>query len=309
MNNFKKIVPILIFLFLPVFKTWGADIVVECDDNADGNQCDIKSGTKLFSEDYLMPGQTVARSIQITNYDHNDDCHLKMSTKNESTDVVDMPQRLFTFIKKNGVVFYGVNDGNGNATSSKNLQNIFDASYIDFGKITNSGGSATYDWVVTLDTGMNNSYQGTSTSFDFSINFVCDHDESSNSETSSGGNTLGAITASVTQFLGFNPLPVTEQNAGEEQPSEESVAGVSTQEVAGATACKNPWWIWILFIVQFLIHLVLNKKSKKDRKVFSQGLLGILSAIVVYLTFCQKWLALVSVVISLFWIFIGKREE
>lgn len=259
-----------------------------------------------------MPGQTITRSIQVINYDHNDDCDLQMSVDNDSATPLDFPQRIFTFLRGNSTPLYGADNGSGNATSDKSLQDIFDASYIDFGVVTKAGGSVTYEWTVTLDTSMNNDHQGASAIFDFSIHFECgeegDDDDDDEGERW-GGDLLGAATSFFAPF--FSGPVVTEL--------EEEVAGVTTEEipeemVKGIGVCVDPWWWWFFFILQFVIHwfiyLVIKEKhvDKKKRFFVLQILNTGVFMYIFWKNFCPGWDVLVSMIIGLFWLFLTKRK-
>lgn len=317
MNKFKKInlLKILVFIF-PVLvfgtKVYGADLEIVCDNIVDGDdQCSTVSGDKVFNESNWLPGYSVTKTISVRNDDKNDNCSLKMYTSNEVEDPSNFAERIFTALKKNGSLFYGDLDLSGDATSDKNLQNIFDASNISFGVVTKSGGTVLYEWIATFDSTAGNDFQDAETVFDISINFVCDHDVSDSSTkktTSTSPSVAGAVTSFFAPFFGG---PVTAVEEAEVPPEEkEAVEGISTEVVEGISTCKDPWWIWLLFIAQFLIHLIINKLvGEKDKRRIFHTIVGIICGLVFYFSFCERWYILISLIITIFWLFVDRESN
>lgn len=283
-------------LFALVGHVYAADVNIVCDESGDTSDCEITSASdKLFDVSNWAPGQTISKSIEVKNDDDNDDCDLKMSTDNVTTSPTEFPKMMFTAIKGNGDLLYGDVDVSGDATSTNNLQNIFDSSHIHFGEVTKQGGTVVYDWIVTFDKNAGNDYQGSDVSFDFSINFECDHE-------STGGGTVAGIAAPVLAFFGGGVAPEA-AGGGVEGVTTETGGGTQGGAVEGIQKCRDSWLIWLLFALQFIVLLIISKKIVGVKRKFLYILLSmVVLPLVFYLFLCDKRYALISLAISLFWI-------
>lgn len=302
----KKYIPFLtvFILFALVGPVYAADVDIVCNESGDTSDCNITSpSNKLFEVSNWAPGQTILRSLQVTNDDHNDDCDLEMFTDNEATNPAGFPGVMFTAIKGNGNLLYGDLDLGGNATPTKDFQDIFDSSHISFGSVRKNGGTVVYDWVVTFDKDAGNEYQNSNVTFDFSINFECSHDSTGGGEE---GGTVAGIAAPILAFFGAGAAPeaigggvegVTTGTVGE------TGGGTLGGLVEGIQTCRDSWLIWLLFVLQFIVLFVLNKKIAGVNRKFWYILLSmVLIPLVFYFYLCNKLYALVSLAVSLFWI-------
>lgn len=297
----RKYISLLAFLIplVLVGQVHAADIDIVCNDEDETNTCEIKSlSHKLFDVSNWAPGQTISRSLQVRNEDSNEDCDLKMFTDNAVASPSEFPQIMFTAIKGNADLLFGDIDVGGDATSTKNLQDIFDSSYINFGEVTKNGGTVIYDWIVTFDKDAGNYYQSSNVSYDFSINFVCGTESTDDDE---GGGTVAGIAAPVIAFFGGWTAPETVEGDVEGVTTE---TGGETQgeSIAGFQTCRDSLLIWLLFVLQFIALLIINKKIVGIKKKFLYILLSmVVLPLGFYLFLCNKWYTLISLAISLFW--------
>jgi hypothetical protein len=124
---------------------------------------------ELFSEDNLAPGESVQKTIEVTNNDLDDSCDVSFDISDVDLDEGDISERYFTSIQVNGIDVFGDRTGS-EANSTSTLKDLFDDGVIDFASIS-VGNTATIDWIVTFDSSAGNEYQGLSLVFDFLLNF------------------------------------------------------------------------------------------------------------------------------------------
>jgi hypothetical protein len=268
-----------------------ANLEIMCDEGTGNSQCKIVSASKtLFNVQNVTPGATYPRQILVKNNDGNDDCNLKMSIRNAVSKPAGFAQKFLVAIQANGhSPFVGEINSANEATNKNNMQDVFDAEYIKFGKVTKDGGSVLYNWVVTLDGDTDNSFQSSELQFDFRINFTCDHD--SNDEESEPGIVAGISTSTPN---------VSSSDIADEQAVENSlrVAGAQTfrdfAEEVDAFACKDkfvPWVLVALFVALVILH---NFVVKTKNKWVQWAILGI--PIAAYYLLCNKQIALIMLI-------------
>jgi|GEM_PF-5520520 len=302
MKKYLIYIALLVILVLP---TYAADLEVVCDNNVDGDQCNIISGDILFNETNWYPGGTIVRTIKVTNNDKNDDCRLKMFTQNTVQNPNDFASNLFTAIESNSNTIYGSISGM-EASNTNNLQNIFDASNVSLGNISNSGGINNYSWYVTFNPELGNEYQGANVYFDFKLQFKCDHDESNNdtnndNTNNNGGEVQGIQNTGILSFFGSILGNTTEetQDSTESKPEVQGTS-IETTTVEGSICKDSPFW-GLLFVAQFILLILISAlfKNKKTLK----NILKLITTIVFIYVFstyvCIKWDIPVSIVISL----------
>jgi hypothetical protein len=305
----KKYLIYTLLLVLMIFPTYAANLEVVCDNNVDGDQCNIVSGTPLFNEDNWYPGGTLIKTIRVTNNDQNDDCKLKMYTEKETQSPSNFAQQVFTAITTGtDTIFGSVNETV--ASSTNNLQNIFDSSNISLGSIQQNGNTKEYLWYVTFNPEAGNEFQGANLSFDFNLQFTCNHDESSNSNndnTDNQNNNEGEVQGTQTgnslfSFLGSVLGDKNEETLQQEENQQPEVQGTATEVVTQtATVCKDyPFW-GLLFVAQFILLLLISAllKNKKFVKNILKLLVAILFTYIFSTYICAKWDLPVSIVISI----------
>lgn len=306
----KKYLIYTLLLALLVFPTHAANLEVVCDNNVDGDQCNIVSGTPLFNESNWYPGGTIVKTIRVTNNDHNDDCNLKMYTEKETQSPTNFAQRIFTAITTGTDTIFG-NVDETKASSTNNLQNIFDASNTSLGSIQQNGTTKEYLWYVTFDPEAGNEFQGANMSFDFNLQFTCDHDESSNNQDNNntndqdnnGGEVQGTQTnTGFLSFLGSVLGDTNDENTTQEENQQPEVQGTSTEVVTNAEmVCRDyPFW-GLLFVAQFILLLLVSAllKNKKFIKNILKLVIAILFTYIFSTYICANWDLPVSIVISI----------
>lgn len=314
------------------------EIQVICLDNNGPCSMSPAAGATLFYQTDWKPGDTVTKRIYVKNYDHNDECNLKLKTKNEIQTPSNFAGAQFTAIRRGSGAIYGNYDGStSRAVSGKTLQNVFDASKISLGTIGDDGASALYYWTVTFDINAGNEFQKATMLFDFDLEFTCDHDDDDDDHDDhdddddddddndndtkipstpvynsgyvgyyyNSGDVAGESTTSVT------PVPTVKPT---KRPSPTPRPTEPLPEVAGAGICTDPWWWWLVYAIQavvmFAIYTLINKNSVNKRNIFY--VIKILSAMVFgfifWKWFCPWWDWIVSLLASAIVLFFIKQK-
>lgn len=161
---FKKVVTIIAVFFAFLFFSGQVRAMSPVDLTAtcNGSSCVLSpSDTHLFSEKNLAPGQTITKKIGVVNNNPNDDCSLALTVKNLQDEG-----------NLTGVLATAINDGPTNLFSDTFTQ-LFSVKTVNMGVVPKSGGSKSFDWIVTFDPAADNSYQNLTTKFDFDLSFTC----------------------------------------------------------------------------------------------------------------------------------------
>ena len=130
--------------------------------------------TPLFSEANFLPGNTVTRTVGVTNN--------AGSSKDiivEAINVTDPDD----FASALNLV---ITEGDGELYNDT-LADFFDAGEVDLSSVAGSGGSATYDFSVSFVSGSGNSYQENDLGFDIVIGFAGDGGGDGEEEGEGGG--------------------------------------------------------------------------------------------------------------------------
>lgn len=173
MKKFKLLVLAFVFaLFVP--RSVGAsDLTVTCANHADPCTTTPGGNAPLFEETNLLPGDTVLRTITITNGDREEACELSlMNLYNHEEVPAGFSERIFTVIRNGGVDLYGGYAG-GMATSLKKISDLFIDTPIDLATVIGPGETEVFDWLATFDITAGNEYQKAKTVFDFEMLFAC----------------------------------------------------------------------------------------------------------------------------------------
>ncbi len=296
-------------------KAYAANLDVICD----GDSCDEIGSPTLFNETNWYPGSTLTKTIQVTNNGPDEDCYLTVYATNVTQTPAGFAKQLNTAVKKNDEVIYGELDGTGSATDTKTLQNIFDDN-ADFGMIPQDGDKGNYEWTLTFNKDADNTFSNASTNFSFNIDFRCaslDRDGGGgnhNSKNKNGGNGGGAVAGAatgggITNLLNFFAGGMVAGAETVEQPKPEETPKVSgasttvpTEAVQGAAnkVCEVSGLLWLGFVAQFLLHIIV-KFLFKERKAFYIAQLLILAAFIIafFTVFCVWWDVLVSLLIGI----------
>lgn len=162
----------------------GKDLTVnckidKCSHSKEKIDCELSgggglSGTALFYETGLLPGDSITRKI-VFSADTQCSCtSIHMDTKNETQtydDGVGFSENLFTAIYTPFNNIFGTHSG-GYALPDKNLNELFDNGPIFFGKLHKNETKSVY-WTVTVDQNSPNYLQNGSAKFDFDMEFMC----------------------------------------------------------------------------------------------------------------------------------------
>ncbi len=179
MNKYKiSAVGLVVAILGVVFmgRALAADLTVTCANHA--NPCTTTPGgsAPLFEEDNLLPGDTVQRTITVTNEDESEICSLSLlNLYNQTQNPSDFAAKLFTVIRS-GADLYGSYLG-GEVTPAKSLNDLFGDTPVDLSVDIPPGGTEVFDWIVTFDINAGNAYQKAETIFDFELLFACSLEE------------------------------------------------------------------------------------------------------------------------------------
>jgi len=300
-------------------KAYAANLDIYCDDNEDGDQCDIANPPpSLFNESGWYPGSTLTKTIYVFNGDHNDDCQLTMYATSVTQTPINFVTQLNTAIKKDGTVIYGDLDGTGAATNKQTLQDIF-GDNVDFYTVPKNKGSANYEWTLTFNKDAGSTFANASTNFSFNVDFKCDHDKDTYKADSHNDNNLGGAVAGAAaggfggffvpfgELLGISVTTPEELIISETPPAEETpkVLGVEVQK-----CITNLWWILILF-VQLVLTTILNKKIKKHKKLsaFLHILLTVIVSYLIWKYFCVRWPIIISLLIGFEGVYFSTKKQ
>ena len=144
-----------------------ADVTFDCD----GSGCDISPSGALFNKSDMIPGDTVAKSIALSNT-RTTDCEVLLSVDAGEQEGNSLASKLFVSIADGVSAFYG-SSSSGSATGDKTLDDLLNlGTPVSLGVVL-ANSTKNVDWLVTFDPSTGNSYQGVSTDFDFDITAEC----------------------------------------------------------------------------------------------------------------------------------------
>lgn len=160
----------------------GDDIFVSCTMNSCTRErldCELSgggglSGSALFYETGILPGDTVTRKIEI---EGNNSCgcdRILLDTTNETQDIIEgvgFAEKLFTAVFTPFNNIFGVHSGIY-ALPNKNLNQLFAAGPILLGEL-GAGQTKNFFWTVTFDKTAGNEFQNKAAQFDFDMEFKC----------------------------------------------------------------------------------------------------------------------------------------
>ena len=249
MKKFNSIIIGIALLLLPAYAL-AADVDVTCSG---GGQCDvIPSNTPLFDTDNMIPGESVVRSVEISN-NTQDSCTIALQIDNGQVDPQDFNIRLFTLIESSTEI-YGTSNGSGGASSNRTLEDLFTDGLVHLGNIA-SGNTQTYTWVFTFDEDAGNEFQDAKTTFDFDMIFDCI--ENVEGEGGDGLNIGDSNDPDTDEQLESSPTP-NPRVAGITTKSNDSapptvfpggeILGATTLAQTGTLIDKTLYWLLILGI-------------------------------------------------------------
>lgn len=289
MKNKLLITFILVLSFFtftgPVY---AADASVTCD--SDG--CNISGDDPLFDEDNIYPGWSIIKTLKAKN-EYGEDREFMVEVDNLDVDS-NFP---LTDVLKIEIREDGETD---NIYGPEDLEDWEDEKDLPLGYIAESD-STTYEFIITMDPSAGNEYQGKSTSFDLKLGFDTEPVVE------------GASTSSYEQALGiggqlFGFGQIQGEATEEESPTEIPVVEGVRDEVEDV--CKDPWWWFLVFLVQMLLHLLFMfaiKKEKRNFKVTLQILTGLGFMYIFWKNFCPTWDVYAAGIIGIFFTTISYR--
>lgn len=258
--------------------------------------------TPLFnisSDGYWFPGKSLTRKITIVNN----------SSKTELVAI--LPLNVLNFNPDlASVLKIQINDNFGNNLYGKIPTRHLSDFYLEKEyplTFLSPNYSVIYSFLIDFDLSAGNEWQNKKTGFDLSVGF------SSNTETSGPTNTPGpgptntpgpADTPTPTPITGtFIPVthgvevinvPVlgaeTSITPIPTKTFKEKILGTENKKVNSFNSHTNLWWLLILYLIQAIFQIIINKKTSpeiKKRILFAQIVLGILFAFIFWKFFYQ----------------------
>lgn len=259
---------------------FAADLMVTC---ASGGPCiTAPTGTPLFSNANLVPGNTVTKSIDVVN-NNTDSCAIELAMNTATQSNNDFVNALFTVISDTTGDIFGVSSS-GAATSAKTLTDVAAESPVSLGAVA-GGDTKTYTWYVTFDPAVGNTLQGAQTEFSFNLNFTCD-EQGSGSGPGGGSGTVGpsdgddggsgdsgngdegAVAGSSSSSTGSGSGIVSGSTSVFEtlakQPVISSVLGASALAATGTFADKLTYTLFILGVLMSIVGVYGWTKLKRQ---------------------------------------------
>lgn len=282
--------------------------------------------TPLFSaasDGYFVPGKSLTKTVVVK----NNSSETKLVAITPSNFINNPPQVSTVFeiaISDNfGNTLYG-------ASPKKFLSDFYTINEYPLTYLL-SNHSVTYSFNVNLDSGVGNEWQNKQTGFDLAIGFYSETPpETTPTPTPTpqsggkggGGGGEGGPTSTPTPDPGtFIPVsyggeyvyvPVLGvETSITPSPAKKAIFG--TQKKKGSTlgACANPWWWWLLYLVQIVFQIIFRKKASpaiRKRILFAEVISGLLCAFIFWKFFCNIIFAIISALISLFFLLLTHRK-
>lgn len=286
------IILLAIFISILAFakKAEAADLNVRCRD--DESRCSSEpSGTPLFNETNLAPGQIVTKTITARN-EKSGVCDLKLTVSSENANT-DFAKNIYVAITSERGDEFGVSL-DGTVTNAKNFFNLVSESPIDFGSI-DPYNTKNFSWKAKFSENALNELQGKATTFNIGLNFECDEPASENGGdgSSSGSNPQRTVSGKTTKKTVPSPTPTPTpsvlgnlvsklrgtNNSGTTATPVATVYPTASPspEVAGESTVSSTnnfsssfigqllkKWSWLVLLLLFLIFLFFIWKRRKD---------------------------------------------
>lgn len=149
-----------------------ADLTLVCNQINQDCYWRESDPSKFFNEPNLAPGDAILKQLAIVNKtDKGCFAELKADSKNKLARL-DLAKVINIYIYSDSRTWFGHKQLTGTARS-KTLYDLYTAGFINLGVIQ-KGETQLYNWLAVIDKWKtDNSFQGTSTKFDISINARC----------------------------------------------------------------------------------------------------------------------------------------
>lgn len=144
----------------PIF---AADLDINCDPD-DTSECVIAqgSGSALFNETNLLPGDNIARSFTISNLSDENSCSAQMSFAQIQQTPSDFLDRFTTNLNQGATPLIG----------PMTFAQLLATPTVELGELA-PGETLEYNWLAHFISSSGNMYQNAQGSFDFAINVEC----------------------------------------------------------------------------------------------------------------------------------------
>lgn len=205
----------------------------------------------LFNETNLAPGDTITKSISITNnYTDTKQISFKLTKKpiGELSDVI------LVTVKHEGVI----------VSDQKSLLDIYTSGNELPLTSIGSGQTEDYEFIVSFDINAGNEYQNKSEEFDLNFGFTADDSSPTTTTTSTTSPIRTMVSgATTTTVLGAT---TTTTSSGITTTTKPEVKGSATEDKG---AC--PWW-WIVLLVLAAVSTIYyfykNNKEEKGKLLY-----------------------------------------
>lgn len=306
---------LLLALFFGFKSVYAADLNIYCNDSG----CSPANSSSIFSPDLWFPLKTETKTIFLQN--NSPDAQLiAISVTNGTTGEEDLSK----------VMKMKIIDDNFNNLYEDTLENFYLLTEYPLTYLLN-GHNTTYSFTVSMND-VDNNWQEKNTAFDMTLGFSYIPIETTPTPTPTPKQENGPTQTpgpNATSTPGPNPTSTPTPEAGtfvtynyEGQNINVPVLGVETdktpspkkttkiikeikEKILGSNLCLNPWWWWVLFILQLALQVLNKKKASpkiKKRILFAQIVSGFLFAFIFFKFFCHWIFTLISILITVFFL-------
>jgi hypothetical protein len=302
---YKKLAAFLVFVVaFFVFERTTLALQVTCSDTTTPH-CTLDSSAPLFSAQNIYPGWSTSQTIRaINNYDEDRLFGFEIfNLTSTPLNGVNLAETLVLIIK----------DGTEEKWNQKLINSV--GTYISLTKVPEQG-HKDYTIEIKMDEAAGNEYQNKRSEFDIRIGFEAKEISGGGGGSKEGGiggrggsneepeeilgvQTVTLLTSAPLTTATPTPTGAIAGTTSEPEIQKASVAG--TEDVA----CIDPWWWFLVFLLQILLHVVVRFiVDKSSRGSVAIGLIYQVVAALVFAAiflryFCPSWDIYVSVLISL----------
>lgn len=225
----KGVLAVIILMLVPTV-VHAADLNIVCND---GQKPTISLNTApLFQLSAFKPGDSISKTVQVTNKDPNNSCIVSLQGSGTSTDLSDR------------IAF--------------NVDNIYTKTLTDFIKgdnvqIANLAPNANIERTITLlfDSEADNTLANQNLSFDIKVNSQWGNDQQ--------GEVQGENTQSNTES---NETNNNQNNNGQSNSQQEEVLGTETENNNGGscTLIQSLWWIPLIIELVLTVYVIFSSR-------------------------------------------------
>lgn len=280
-----------------------ADLTVTCDPSLPPECSSNPAGVALFYTTNIYPGWNDSKIVRaVNNYSDNRDFMLQVSSAGGLSNVLTL-----TISENGGPVLWS-----GTITQLHNSRTLVLSNIL-------SHSNKEFSFSLLMDTSAGNEYQSNSLDLDFNFGFIQESIQpqvekpskrpvfksSGDAKTTSVSPIILGVTNAASAIADkiSNIIPSSEVTAPAVLVSE--INANEAPNVLGDSVCADVSWWWLLFVLQFVLLWIFIKKPNYVTQFF----VGIVFALIFWKNFCPWWDWVLSVFITLFWLFVFLKKK